>query len=527
MWVRRSAVVWLGVSLSTACGIPSERFHRADAASSDATSTDGLFADAALSALTQQAYIKASNTGSGDSFGQNVALSADGSTLAVGVRYEDSGAIGIGGNQTDNSAPNAGAVYVFIRNGTMWSQQAYLKASNTDADDNFGTAVALSADGSTLAVGAVLEDSAATGIGGNQADNSAMNAGAVYVFTRSGVTWSQQAYVKASNASAGDIFGAYVALSADGSIMAVSAEYEGSAASGINGNQADNSAPEAGAAYVFTRDGITWSQQAYVKASNTGAGDSFGAPVALSADGSMLAVGAYREDSAAIGIGGNQSDNSSPSAGAVYMFIRSGTMWSQQAYVKASNTGAEDSFGSSVALSADGSTLAVGAPGEDSAVTGIGGNQSDNSAADAGAVYLFARNGTTWTQQSYIKASNTGANDYFFISSLSADGSTLAVGAYLEDSAATGIDGNQADNLAPDAGAIYVFTRSGATWSQRAYVKASNTDAGDFFGYPAALSNDGSTLAVGAHGEKSLATGIDGNQADNSASFAGAIYIFR
>src|SRR5204862_483895 len=149
-----------------------------------------------------------------------------------------------------------------------------------------------------------------------------------------------------------------------------------------------DSAPKAGAAYVFTRTGATWSQQAYVKASNTGAGDRFGG-VALSADGQTLAVGAYSEASAATGIGGNQTDNSAPNAGAAYVFARSGTTWHHQAYVKASNTGAMDGFGWSAALSADGAILVVGAYTESSAATGIGGNQSDNSALNAGAVYVF------------------------------------------------------------------------------------------------------------------------------------------
>jgi hypothetical protein len=140
---------------------------------------------------------------------------------------------------------------------------------------------------------------------------------------------------------------------------------------------------------VFTRSGTTWTQQAYVKASNTGADDSFGYSVVLLADGSTLAVGAYNEASAATGIGGNQADNSAGGAGAVYVFTRSGTTWTQQAYVKASNTGADDGFGRSVALSADGSTLAVGAYGEGSAATGIDGNQADGSAVQAGAVYVF------------------------------------------------------------------------------------------------------------------------------------------
>ncbi len=189
-------------------------------------------------------------------------------------------------------------------------------------------------------------------------------------------------------------------------------------------------------------------------------------------------MGAHSEASAATGINGDQTSNAAAGSGAVYVFTRTGTTWSQQAYVKASNTGANDLFGCSVALSADGSTLAVGAYGEDSAATGINGDQTSNAAADSGAVYVFTRTGTTWSQQAYVKASNTGAGDYFGISvALSADGSTLAVGALHEDSAATGINGDQTSNAAASSGAVYVFTRTGTTWSQQAYVKASNTGA--------------------------------------------------
>jgi len=471
-------------------------------------------------------YIKASNTNAGDRFGQSLALSADGSTLAVGAYIEDSNATGIGGNQADNSAINAGAVYVFTRVGFAWSQQAYIKASNTNADDRFGTSLALSADGSTLAVGAYFEDSNATGIGGNQADNSATNAGAVYVFARVSSAWSQQAYTKASNTTAQDWFGFSLALSADGSTLAVGAYYEDSNATGIGGDE-NELATNAGAVYVFTRAGSVWSQQAYIKASNTDDQDLFGTSLALSADGSTLAVGAQNEDSNATGIDGSQTNNSAMNAGAVYVFTRLGSTWSQQAYIKASNTNAVDQFGTSLALSADGSTLAVCAREEASNATGIGGNQADNSAFRAGAVYVFTRAGSAWSQQAYIKASNTNAGDYFGHSlALSADGSTLAVGAYAESSNATGIGGNQADNTAFQAGAVYVFTRAGSTWSQQAYIKASNTNADDWFGYSLALAADGSTLAVGAPYEDSNATGIGGSQADNSAGAAGAVYVY-
>jgi hypothetical protein len=407
---------------------------------------------------SQQAYVKASNTGAGDQFGFAVALSSDGNTLVVGAPFEDSAATGIGGNQASNAAGNSGAVYAFTRSGATWSQQAYLKASNTGANDSFGRAVALSGDGNTLAVGAQQEDSAATGIGGNQASNAAGNSGAAYVFTRSGAAWSQQAYVKASNTGANDLFGIAVALSGDGNTLAVGATQEDSAATGIGGNQASNAAGNSGAVYAFTRSGAAWSQQAYLKASNTGAGDRFGGKVALSNDGNTLAVGAQAEDSAATGINGNQASNTATDSGAVYVFTRSDAVWSQQAYLKASNTGAGDLFGIAMALSGDGNLLAVGGPQEDSAATGIGGNQADNSALNSGAAYVFTRAGATWSQQAYVKASNTGANDLFgFAVALSGDGNTLAVRAHLEDSAATGIGGDQTSNAALDSGAAYLY----------------------------------------------------------------------
>ncbi|MBK8256486.1 MAG: FG-GAP repeat protein [Polyangiaceae bacterium] len=452
-------------------------------------------------------YIKASNTDEGDEFGSSVALSADGTTLAIGAYYEASHATGINGNQADNSANNAGAVYVFTRSGGVWSQQAYIKASNTNADDGFGWSVALSADGNTLAVGARWEGSSATGVNGNQADNSAEYAGAVYVFTRSGGVWSQQAYIKASNTEAGDQFGYSVALSADGTTLAVGAAYEASNATGINGNQADNSAEWAGAVYVFMQIGGVWSQQAYIKASNTDAGDGFGWSVALSAYGTTLAVGARWESSSAAGANGNQADNSAQFAGAVYVFTRSGGVWSQQAYLKASNPDSGDEFGVSVALSGDGGTLAVGAWWEASSATGINGNQADNSANSAGAVYVFTRSEGVWSQQAYIKASNP--SHVFGVSvALSADGSTLGVG------------------VSNAIGAVYAFTRSGEEWSQQAYIEPSNVDGIDQFGHSVALSADGTTLAVGAHFEASNATGINGNQADNSAPKAGAVYVY-
>jgi len=430
------------------------------------TDSDEVFVSDAIAAT---GYLKASNADLGDGFGSSVALAADGNTLAVGAPGESSSATGIGGDETDNSAKFSGAVYVFTRNGTSWAQQAYLKASYHDAGldffgadtgDWFGRSIALAADGNTLAVGAFYEDSRATGIDGDETDNSTRNSGAVYVFTRSGTSWTQQAYVKASNTDGGptdegpivpdgDLFGYSIALAADGNTLAVGAPGESSSATGIGGDETDNSATNSGAVYVFTRSGASWAQQAYVKASNTGRYDGFGSSVTLAADGNTLAVGATGENS-----------------GAVYVFTRSGASWAQQAYVKASNTNENDGggFGRSIALAADGNTLAVGAP-----------------YGDSGAVSVFTRSGASWAQQAYLKA-NTDGCDWFGRSiALAADGNTLAVGAFYERGLA-----------------VSVFTRSGASWTQQAYVNAPNGYQTIRRGNSVTLAADGNTLAVGA-----------------------------
>jgi hypothetical protein len=463
--------------------------------------------------VAQQAYLKASNSEALDRFGASVAVSGD--TVVVGATFEDSNATGVNGNQADNSAPDSGAAYVFVRAGGAWSQQAYLKASNTEGQDGFGGSVAISGD--TVVVGAALEASNATGVNGNQADNSAFWAGAAYVFHRSGGIWSQQAYLKASNTQAQDGFGGSVAVNGD--TVVVGAFSEDSSTAGVNGNQADNNAQFSGAAYVFVRSGGAWSQQAYLKASNTGALDYFGAAVAVSGD--TVVVGASGEASSATGANGNQADNSLFGAGVAYVFVRSGGVWSQQAYLKASNPGLGDDFGSSVALSGD--TLVVGARGEDSNATGVNGNQANNSVLASGAAYVFVRSGGVWSQQAYLKASNTQLHDRFG-ASVAISGDTVVVGATGESSSATGVNGNQADDSTIESGAVYVFARSGGLWSQQVYLKASNTGAFDYFGRSVAVSGD--TIVVGAYLEDSNATGIHGNQADSSALDSGAAYIF-
>jgi hypothetical protein len=454
--------------------------------------------------IAQQAYLKASNTGYQDHFGQSVAVSGD--TVVVGAPSEGSQSTGVNGDQGDNSAGYSGAVYVFVRSGATWSQQAYLKASNTEGGisdgDQFGRSVALSGD--TVVVGARGEDSNAVGVNGDQNDNNASYSGAAYVFVRNGTTWSQQAYLKASNTDAWDEFGGSVAVSGD--TVVVGAERESSGATGVDGAQGDNGTTYSGAAYVFVRYGTSWLQQAYLKASNAGVNDYFGHSVAISDE--TVIVGASGEDSGAIGVNGDQGDTSG-SAGAAYVFVRNGTDWTQQAYLKASNTDQLDDFGASVAVSGD--TVVVGARAEDSNAVGVNGDQGDNSESVAGAAYVFVRMGTSWSQQAYLKASNT-AGGSFFGHSVDVSGDTVIAGAY--GSAHT------------NAGEAYVFVRVGSSWSQHAHLTASNPDSWDRFGHSVAVSGD--SAVIGAYGEASGATGVNGSQA-NFPFFggSGAAYVFK
>lgn len=402
-------------------------------------------------------------------------------------------------------------------NGLPQVQQAYLKASNTDAGDRFAWDRAIAVDGDTVAIGAHYEGSDATGANGDEANNDAERSGAVYVFVRSADGWNQQAYLKASNTDATDIFGLSVAL--DGDTLVVGAPFEYSNATGVNGDETNNGASTSGAAYVFVRSNGKWSQQAYLKASNTGINDQFGTSVAV--DGDTVVVGAQFEDSNATGIGGNQNSNSAERSGAAYVFVRDSDSWSQQAYLKASNTDADDQFGSRLALSGD--TLIVSAPFEDSSATGVQGDQSDNEAEAAGAVYVFSRSGEIWSQQAYLKASNAETGD-FFGHSIAIDDDTVVVGANLEDSSATGVNGDEANNGAEFAGAAYVFVRNNGSWSQQAYLKASNNEADDRFG--SGVGVDGNTIVVGGLGEGSNSTGVDGNQFNNQAGRSGAAYVF-
>lgn len=380
-------------------------------------------------------------------FGSAVAASADGSTIAVGAPVA----------QVDGRGA-AGKVYVFTGDGEDWTEQAILEAPNATALSRFGAAVALSDDGNTLAIGAPGEDGGASGITPiPPADSGTLsNSGAVYVYRRNGASWQLQAYIKPPASRPEAQFGGAVALSADGATLAVGAPQERSAATGIDGNMVDDcgtTAPEncalsAGAAHVFVRSGSTWSHQAYLKASNTDAGDEFGSALALSASGDDLLIGAPREDSVSRYGSDNlaapeaQQNNESVDAGAAYLFRRTGAEWSQLVYLKAHNVLVNqrvdrgDLFGSAVAISNNGAIVVVGAPREGGQATGIGGDGSlIQESADNGAVYLYdlSRNFFAYIKETYRDGIDPRRNNFGTAVGLSGDGFTLAIGAPGDD----------------------------------------------------------------------------------------------
>ncbi len=486
-------------------------------------------------------YVKAADTDRQPSalFGNAVALS--GNTLAIGV-YGEKGCgrsiiNGAQASQAPTTCNNSGAVYIFTQDTAgVWVQQAYLKASNADPEDQFGTSIAL--DGDTLAVAAPGERSCgytrSASAAADPTNNGCEGAGAIYIFTRTGTTWIQTAYLKDLTygingvAKTGQRFGHSVSLHGD--TLAVGAYMD----SGCKDRSFQGKCSGAGSVTVFTRSYGVWPTNGErIEAPQVHVNGYFGSSVAL--DEKTLAVGAYGNPTA----DPCPRDQDCSYAGAVYIFRRArvGGEWLPQ-LANLKGPKAHSQFGHTIALS--GNTIAISAPGDNSCAMGISLNRTGRrSCPGAGAVYVFTRGaGGVWHQQAYVKASNTDAGDHFggygdgnlFGGSLAIIGDRLAVGAWEEDSCSMVINGGmqaENDNGCGRAGAVYGFTRSSGMWSQNAYVKATNTRIDHGFGIAVALTGD--TLAVGAYKEDSCATGVNGSPTtyDPDCDWTGAVYIYQ
>jgi phosphodiesterase/alkaline phosphatase D-like protein len=360
-------------------------------------------------------------------FGYSVALSSEGNTALIGGPPD----LGVG------------AAWVFTRTGTTWTQQGaklVAKSGEEIGAGEFGSSVALSADGSTALIGGYRDNA---------------DVGAAWVFTRSGTTWTQQGaklVAKSGEESGEGEFGVSVALSADGNTALI----------GSSGEPLGFAAHR-GAAWVFTRTGTTWAQQGgkLVSAETTGSSE-FGFSVALAGSGNIALIGA-------------PGDNTN--VGAAWVYTRAGTTWTQQGtkiLPKSGEETGEAHFGDTVALSSEGNTALIGGP---------------FNKETTGAAWVFTSSGSTWTQQGEKltpkSGEEIGAGEFGASLALGANGRAALIGAPQDNG-----------NL----GAAWMFTRSGSTWTQQAtkILPKSGEEIGEGqFGYAVALSSEANTALIG------------------------------
>jgi hypothetical protein len=346
------------------------------------------------------------------------------------------------------------------------TEQSELGADDGDRGDSFGSALAVSEDGTTAIIGAAADE-----------DPNGQNAGSAYVFEDSDGSWSQQAKLSADDGDDGDRFGYSAAVSADGTTAIIGAQ-----------NDEDPNVEElyeiaSGSAYVFEDSDGSWSQQAKLFADDGDYDDRFGASVALSDDGTTAVIGAYGDEDP----NGKYGDDG---AGSAYVFEDSDGSWSQQAKLAADDGSENDDFGWSVSITDDGTTVVIGAP-------------------DGNAAYIFEESDGAWSQQSKLTADDGDSSDDFGSSvALSDDGTTAIIGADGDE------DPNGESEYASGAGSAYVFEDSDGSWSQTAKLAADEGDPADLFGGKVAVSETGETAFIGASNH------------DNNVSGAGSTYVY-
>ena len=368
------------------------------ARSASASAADASRLATAMRQADQEARFTAGDAAEGDNFGFSVSLSGD--RALVGSRRD-----------RDNGL-NSGSVYVFERSGGTWTQQAKLTASDGARDDGFGHAVSLSGD--RALIGAIGDDTFS---------------GSAYVFAFDGTDWTEQAKLRATDAADFDQFGLSVSLSGDRALIG---------AFGADGFT--------GAAYVFAFDGADWTEEARLAAADAAEGDEFGVSVSLSGDRAL--VGADRDDDVT-------------DSGSAYVFVRSGSTWTQEARLTADDAGEDDRFGRSVSLAGDRAL--------------VGAYLDDDNATDSGSAYVFERSGGTWAQQAKLVAAD-GVESDGFGRAVSFTGDRALVGAH--------------NDAGTTSGSAYVFVRSGITWAQDDKLTAADGVLEDQFGWSVSLSGD-------------------------------------
>jgi len=359
-------------------------------------------------------------------FGWSTALSADGKTVAIGAYLDNSPKV------------DAGAAYIFVKSGLSWVQQAKLVASDAYANDALGRSVDISDDGNTIVVGSY------------QDDDMGSNSGAVYIFVRNGTTWSQQVKLDAIDGAKDDFFGYAVCISGDGKTIFVGSP------------QDDDNANACGSGYIYNRNGTSWILQSKFVPSELKAADMFGIAADLSQNGNVLLVGAYRGSYIYL----NQ--------GAAYIFTRTNGVWKKTAVIIAPDPTYGANFGQAVNMASDGLTAFIGAY---------------HDASSKGAVYVYTYSGSAWIMKQKLVGSDTVTGDNFGVSIAStALGESVIIGSMLDASPLVG------------AGAAYIFVKTNGVWIESAKLTAHDALKNDNFGRAVAISADGRTAIATATG---------------------------
>ena len=367
-----------------------------------------------------------------DYFGRAIAISDDGSTM-VASSYGD-----------DDNGSAAGAIYVYEWDGSSWVNEQKLTAADGVTDDYFGYAVDISADGNTIIVGAYLDD------------DKGSNSGSAYIYTRADNTspWSAGDKITALAGAANDWFGFSVAISGDGLTAVVSGKLD------------DDNGTDSGSVYVYRFNGAVWNVITKQTASDGAANDFFGESVDVSYDGNTFVVGTPLNDDAGTDSG----------SAYVYQWDADESQFVETKFVASDDAGA-DHFGISVSVAADGKTVVVGS------------RYDDDTATDSGSAYVYDFDGIKWNESQKLNASDAGASDYFGHSvTISADGKTIVVGAYANDS----VEG-------ANTGSAYLFKYDGELWQETKILTSINPAAGEDFATAVAISGDGNKIAVDAH----------------------------
>ena len=381
----------------------------------------GLMLGISHSVYAQNEFkLRANDADSLDAFGN--AVSVDIGWALVGASQE---------NQV------TGAAYLFRSGRSNWLQDAKLVASTPSAGGRFGGAVSL--DGDAALIGAPGHD------------DTGSASGAAFLFRYDGMTWNEEAKLIASDGSSDAFFGGSVSLYGDVALIGTpGADHQG-------GNNV-------GAAYVFRRDGMTWTEEAKLTPSDPGANDDFGDAVSLYGD---LAI-----------VGAPLNDDDGAGSGSVYVFRYNGTTWSQEAKLTASNASERDRFGSAVSI--DGNRILIGAWGY---------------AAESGTAYIFEFNGTSWQEVAILNASDARADDNFG-SSVSLSGDTALIGAWSNDDAGS------------VTGSAYLFEFNGTAWNEVEKLLSGDAAGGDGFGFAVSIKDDQMLIGAPLKDEVATSSGV-------------------